>query len=68
MALQYGYDYDVKKGVTPYSASQTSQRTHKPTVKVLAGAAPHLFSSAGLQPTLRAGLKGSVLWSVASGA
>lgn len=67
VALQYGYDYDVTCGVTPYSASQTSQHTHKPIVKVSAGATPRLFTSAGLQPALRAGLRGNVLWKVASG-
>ena len=67
MALQYGYNYDVSNGVTPYSASQTSQHTHKPTVKVPSSSASRLVASAGLQPALKAGLSGSVLWSVASG-
>lgn len=48
VALQYGYDYDVTNGVTPYSASQTNQHMHKPIVKVPAGATPQLYTSAGL--------------------
>lgn len=68
VALQYGYNYDVRNGVTPYSASQTSQHTHKPTVKMPAGSASSLVTSAGLQPAVKAGLRGSLLWKVASGA
>lgn len=67
VALQYGYDYDVTNGVTPYSMSQTSQHTHTPTIKVPTGTVSRLSTSVGLQPALRAGLKGSVLWNFASG-
>lgn len=67
VALQFGYDYDVTTGTTPYSASQTSQHTHVPTFKIPQGSISTLSTSAGLQPSLRAGLRGSALWDFADG-
>ena len=67
VALQYGYAYDINNGVAPYSASQTSQHSHTPNVQIPAGTTASLSTSAGLQPSLKAGLQGSVLWDLASG-
>ena len=67
VALQYGYDYDINNGVTPYSASQTSQHSHAPTTQITTGTTASLTTSVGIQPLLKAGLQGSVLWDLASG-
>lgn len=65
--MQYGYSYDVNNGVTPYSATQPSQKSHTPAIKIPDGTTASFSTSVGFQPRLRAGLNGSVLWSVASG-
>ena len=67
VAMQYGYSYDINNGVTPYSAAQTSQNSHKPAIKIPGGTTASFSTSVGFQPSLKAGLKGSILWSVASG-
>ena len=49
--LQFGYGYDVNKGATPYSASQTAQHSHTPTILLPAGQSAYLTPSVGLQPS-----------------
>lgn len=64
---QFGYSYDLNNGVTPYSALQTTRHTHTPTITLPSNQDVVLQPSIGFQPALKAGLKGSVLWDVASG-